>query len=160
MGGYDDHSPRAEIYATIDGTHFRLVGRLPRGVRYPAVARADGRLVIAGGILAGGVSSSAVYVFDPGSGRVGLLGRLATAVGHASAVAVGGSVYVVGGVDATGQPVSAGSRIDVATAKVTPVPVATPVADASVAQAGSKVFLLGGRRNGHAVADVRILGSR
>jgi hypothetical protein len=160
VGGYDDHSPRAEIYSTTDGTHFSLAGRLPYGVRYPAVAAAGGRLVIAGGILASGSPSAAVYVFDPGSGRVRLLGRLAAAVGHASAAALGGSVYLVGGVDATGQPVSAGSRIDVAAAKIASIAVATPVGDAAVAEVGGQAFLLGGRQNGHAVADVRVLSAR
>ncbi len=157
VGGYDDHSPRAEIYATTDGTHFRLAGRLPQGVRYPAVAATGGGLVIAGGILASGAPSSAVYVFDPGSGRVRLLGRLATAVGHASAAQLGGSVYVVGGVDAAGRSVPFGTRVDVTGQKVTRVALAVPVADAAVAQVGSQAFLLGGRRNGRAVADVSVL---
>jgi hypothetical protein len=158
VGGYDDHRPRAEIYATSDGTHFRLAGRLPQGVRYPAVAAADGRLVIAGGILASGAPSSAVYLFDPSSRQVRLLGRLATAVGHASAAALGGTVYVVGGLDAAGRAVTASTRVDVAAAKVTPIGLGVPVADAGVAEAGGEAFLLGGRRSGHAVADVRILG--
>jgi hypothetical protein len=159
VGGYDDHRPRAEIYATSDGTHFRLAGRLPQGVRYPAVAAADGRLVIAGGILASGAPSSAVYLFDPSSRQVRLLGRLATAVGHANAAALGGTVYVVGGLDAAGRAVTASTRVDVAAAKVTPIGLGVPVADAAVAEAGGEAFLLGGRRSGHAVADVRILGT-
>ena len=31
VGGYDGHAPRREIYATTDGTTFRIVGRLPKG---------------------------------------------------------------------------------------------------------------------------------
>ena len=159
VGGYDDHRPRAEIYATTDGTHFRLAGRLPQGLRYPAVAAAGGRVVIAGGTLASGAPSSAVYVFEPGSGQVRLLGRLATAVGHASAVALGGTVYIVGGLDAAGRAATAGTRVDVAAAKVTPIGLEVPVADAAVAEVGGEAFLLGGRRSGNAVADVRILGA-
>jgi hypothetical protein len=158
VGGYDDHSPRAEIYATTDGTHFRLAGRLPHGLRYPAVAASSGRLVIAGGNLASGAPSSAIYAFDPGSGQVRALGRLATATAHASAVTLGGSVYVVGGVDASGRLVSSGTRVDVAAKKVEQVALKVPVADAAVAQVGSRAFLLGGRRNGRAVADVFVLG--
>jgi hypothetical protein len=159
VGGYDDHRPRAEIYATTDGTHFRLAGRLPQGLRYPAVAATSGRLVIAGGILASGAPSSAVYVFDPGSGQIRPLGRLATAVGHASAIAVGGSVYVVGGLDAVGRAATASTRVGVAAANVTQIGLTAPVADAGVAEVEGKGFLLGGRRNGQAVADVRILGA-
>jgi hypothetical protein len=157
VGGYDDHSPRAEIYATTDGRHFRLAGRLPQGLRYPAVAAAAGRLVIAGGILASGAPSSAVYLFDPGSGRVRLAGRLATAVGHASAAALGGAVYVVGGLDAAGRAATTGARVDPVTAKVTSIPLTVPIADAAVAEAAGNALLIGGRRNGQAVAEVRVL---
>jgi hypothetical protein len=155
VGGYDDHVPRAEIYATTDGTHFSLSGRLPHGLRYPAVAASGGRVVIAGGILASGAPSSAIYLFDPGSGKVRVLGQLATATGHASAVTLGGSVYVVGGVDAAGRPVRSATRVN---AKVAQLALNLPVADAAVAQVGNKAFLLGGRRSGRAVSDVRVLG--
>jgi hypothetical protein len=159
VGGYDDRTARSEIYATTDGSHFRLAGHLPQGLRYPAVAATAGRLVIAGGILASGAPSSAVYLFDPSSGRVRLAGRLATAVGHASAAALGDAVYIVGGLDAAGRAATAGARVDPATAKVIPIPLAVPVADAAVAEAGGNAFLVGGRRNGQATAEVRILGA-
>jgi hypothetical protein len=157
VGGYDDHSPRAEIYATTDGTHFSLAARLPYGLRYPAVAASGGRVVIAGGMLANGAPSSAIFAFDPRAGQVRLIGRLATAVGHASAVTLGGSVYIVGGVDASGGPVSLSTRVDVATRTVTQLALTIPVADAAVAQVGSQAFLLGGRRGGRAVSDVRVV---
>jgi hypothetical protein len=157
VGGYDDHTARAEIYATTDGRHFRLVGRLPQGLRYPAVAATAGRLVIAGGILTSGAASSAVYLVDPSSGRVRLAGRLATAVGHASAAAFGGAVYITGGLDAAGGAATGGTRIDPVTATVSSTPLSVPVADAAVAEANGKAFLIGGRRAGHAVAEVRVL---
>jgi hypothetical protein len=157
VGGYDDHSARAEIYATTDGTHFRLAARLPAGVRYPAVAASGGRLVIAGGILSSGAPSAAVYGFDPGSGRVQSLGRLATAVGHASAVTVGGAVYIVGGLDAAGGSVSTASRIDASRATVTSVRLPVPVGDAASTEVGGAAYLIGGRRGGRAVADVRVV---
>jgi N-acetylneuraminic acid mutarotase len=154
VGGYDDHVPRAEIYATTDGTHFTLAARLPHGLRYPAVAAGGGRLVIAGGNLASGAPSSEIYAFDPASGQVRVLGQLATAVGHASAVTLGGSVYIVGGVDAAGRPVSSATRVN---GKVARLALSIPIADAAVAQIGTEAFLLGGRRNGRAVSDVRVL---
>jgi hypothetical protein len=154
VGGYDDHAPRAEIYATTDGTHFSLAARLPHGLRYPAVAASGGRVVIAGGVLASGAPSSAIYGFDPRSGQVRVLGQLATAVGHASAVTLAGSVYIVGGVDAAGNPVRSATRVD---AKVTQLALNVPVADAAAAQIGNEAFLLGGRRSGRAVSDVRVM---
>jgi hypothetical protein len=157
VGGYDDHNPRAEIYATTDGTHFHLAGRLPHGLRYPAVAASGGRLVVGGGNLASGAPSTAIYGFDPGSGQVRILGQLATATAHASAVTLGGSVYIVGGVDAAGQTIPSATRVDATAQKVSPLALNVPLADAAVAQVGSQAFLLGGRRNGRAVADVFVL---
>ena len=58
VGGYDGVRPRAEIYRTTDGVHFRLAARLPSGLRYPAVAAVGTRLVIAGGAAATGPSRS------------------------------------------------------------------------------------------------------
>jgi hypothetical protein len=160
VGGYDDHTARAEIYATTDGLHFRLVGRLPQGLRYPAVAATTGQLVIAGGILSSGAPSSAVYLFDPRSGRVRVAGRLATALGHASAAALGGAVYITGGLDAAGGSAIAGTRVDPVTATVSSTPLSAPVADAAVAEANGEAFLIGGRRAGRAVAEVRVLEAR
>jgi hypothetical protein len=160
VGGYDDHRARPEIYSTTDGTHFRLAARLPAGVRYPAVAAIGGRLVIAGGILSSGAASAAVYGFDPGSGRVQPLGRLATAVGHASAVTIGGAVYVVGGLDAAGGSLSTASRIDASRATVTSVSLPVPVGDAASTVVGGAAYLIGGRRGGGAVADVRVVRAR
>jgi N-acetylneuraminic acid mutarotase len=98
-----------------------------------------------------------VYLFDPGSGRVRLAGRLGTAVGHASAVVLGGAMYVVGGLDASGRTGTVGTRVDPVASTVAALPLSVPVADAAVAEANGKAFLIGGRRNGSAVAEVRIL---
>jgi N-acetylneuraminic acid mutarotase len=100
-----------------------------------------------------------VYVFDPGSGRVRLAGRLGTAVGHASAVALGGAVYIVGGLDASGRPSATALRVDPVAATVAAMPLSVPVADAAAAEANGRAFLIGGRRNGIAVAEVRILAA-
>ncbi len=115
--------------------------------------------MIAGGILATGAASSAVYLVDPSSGRVRLAGRLATAVGHASAVVLGGAVYITGGLDSAGGAAIAGTRVDPVTATITSTPLSVPVADAAVAEANGEAFLIGGRRGGRAVAEVRILGA-
>lgn len=156
VGGFDDHTARAEIYATTDGTHFRLAGRLPRGLRYAAVAASGKQLVIAGGIDSSASASSAVYVFDPASGRVRLFGRLPAGVGHASAVSLAGSVYVIGGADATGSAVSALARVDATAGSVTALAPGASIADAATVQLGSEAFLIGGRRSS-AVPDIYIV---
>jgi outer membrane protein assembly factor BamB len=156
VGGYDGTTARAEIYATTDGTHFVVAGRLPRGLRYPAVAAAAGRLVIAGGADAAGAPTAAVYAFDPRTGSVSRIGSLPTALAHAAAIASGNNVYLVGGIGATGATGRALLRIDATTGTVTRAATAAPVADAAVAAP----YLIGGSRNGHAVADVSELHAR
>jgi hypothetical protein len=102
-----------------------------------------------------------VYLFDPGSGRVRLAGRLGTAVGHASAVGLSGAVYIVGGLDAAGRTAAVGTRVDPVAATVASIPLSVPVADAAVAvaEANGKAFLIGGRQDGQAFAEVRVLGT-
>ena len=156
VGGYDGVSPRAEIYATKDGVHFRVTGRLPQGLRYAAVSAADGRLVIAGGIGAGGPTAD-VYAFDPGTGRVAHVGSLPVPLAHASAATLDGSVYVVGGIDARGRTLAGVSRVDVSRGVIDGVPGAAPVADAAVAQTPHAAYLLGGRANGRTVSGIRVL---
>jgi hypothetical protein len=96
VGGYDGTTPRPEIYRTYDGVHFDLVGRLPVGLRYPAVSAANGDLFIAGGVSASG-TSSAVYRFDAATRHVSTVGRLPVASAHAVAVTVGTAIEVLGG---------------------------------------------------------------
>jgi hypothetical protein len=67
-------------------------------------------------------------------------------------------VYIVGGVDAAGRTVTSATRVDVTRQSAASLTLNVPVADAAVAQVGSRAFLLGGRRNGRAVADVFVLG--
>jgi N-acetylneuraminic acid mutarotase len=159
VGGFDDHTPRAEIYATTDGTHVRLVGHLPHGVRYAAVAAQSGKLVIAGGIV-GTAPSSNVYTFDPASGQVTLIAHLPAPVAHASAVTVGGAVYVLGGIDASGGTASIVTRIDVGARTTHTVSTTAPVADAAVADLPGQPLLIGGRRGTRAVSDIFAIRAR
>src|SRR5205823_5236592 len=75
FGGYDGRFFQPTIYATEDGVHFRTAGRLPVGLRYPAVAATDGRIVIAGGVGLAGPTRS-VYSFEPSTGKVRDVGSL------------------------------------------------------------------------------------
>jgi hypothetical protein len=154
VGGYDGTSARSEIYATTDGTHFRLVARLPEGLRYPAVATAAGRIVIAGGAGTGGPTAG-VYELDPQSRAVTRIGSLPLALAHAAAVAVGPVVYLVGGTDAASNPSRDVIRIDPRTSKVAIVGRTEPVADAAVAGR----YLVGGTRDGSVTATVREVAS-
>jgi hypothetical protein len=157
VGGYDDHSARTEIYATTDGRTFRLAGKLPAGLRYAAVAASGGKLVIAGGIDGAGAATSAVDVFDPGSGRVTEIGRLPNALGHASAVTLGGSVYVLGGSDPARGTLADVTRIDVPSGKIAAVAASAPVSDSAVVVVGSDAYLIGGEVGKRAVSTVRVV---
>ena len=133
IGGFDGTSPQTAIYATRDGTRFRRVGSLPTGLRYAAAAAVGGRVAIAGGVSATGPVAT-VEVFDPATGRTGLLGPLPGPVGHAAAIAFGEVVYVIGGLDAAGNAVRSVTRIDVRTGKISSRrALAHPLSDAGVA---------------------------
>ena len=159
IGGYDGRSPRAEIYRTSDGVHFQLAGRLPVGLRYPAVAAVGPRILIAGGVGAGGVSSS-VYAFDSTTGKTTRVAELPSPVAHAGAAAFGGSVFVVGGADAAGNTVGTISRVDLLQRRAELVPGSIDVSDAGLVVIGSHVFVFGGARQGSAVASIEELQLR
>jgi hypothetical protein len=159
VGGFDGHTPRPEILATRDGRHFTLAGRLPIGLRYPAVTTAGGRVLIAGGQTATGLSA-AVYAFDPVSGHVALLARLGAPLAHAVAVARRNTLYVLGGTDAAGTVMGAISAVDLATHAVAPLTrVIAPRADAASAELGATTFLIGGRSTHTLVTTLEIGGA-
>jgi hypothetical protein len=146
VGGYDGTSPQAAIYGTVDGIHFELAGRLPRGLRYTAVAAAGGRLVVAGGVTPSGPVAT-VSVFDPGTAKVTAAGTLPAPVGHAAAFVLDGEVYVAGGLDAGGHAVRTVSVIDPSTGSVgraAALPLA--VSDGPAVVAGQTAWLIGGWR--------------
>lgn len=97
VGGFDGQQALDTVVAWRPGEPARVVGRLPYGLRYAAVAASDGRVVIAGGSREGTTASSAILAFEPASGRVMRLGELPTPVTHAAAVTIGAYVYVLGG---------------------------------------------------------------
>ncbi len=147
VGGYDGRAPRREIYATADGTTFRIVGRLPKGLRYPAVTAAGTIIVIAGGQAANGPVDT-VTTFDTSNGTISSLSTLPAPVTEASAVTIAGVVYVIGGRDASGNAVSAVVSIDPATGAIgRGDPLRQPVADAGAVSGPDGALLIGGSRS-------------
>src|SRR5581483_922113 len=154
VGGWDGTSLSSTIYATGDGIHFRVAGRLPVGVRYPAVAATSSGLVIAGGRTASGRPAGDVWRFDPATGRTSHLADLPQPVEQAAAFALGGEVYVVGGVDGRGDPSGSVWAVDPSTGRTEALPsLRRPLADAAVALTPGQAWLIGGWRGG-AVAEV------
>jgi outer membrane protein assembly factor BamB len=158
VGGFDGRIPRREIYRTSDGRHFALAGRLPVGLRYPAVAAVGGELVVAGGITASG-ASSVVYVFDTATGRTRSIGRLPAPVGHSSALVLGNRIYVVGGADANGRTSGRVTAIDLGARKVLPVSGVARVSDAGAVVVAGRGLVIGGETDGRTVSTVRILSA-
>jgi hypothetical protein len=154
VGGFDGRAPRREVYRTLDGRTFTLVGRLPFGLRYPAVASADGKLVIAGGASARG-ATAAVYVFDPASGRSTVIGDLPVAVGHAAALASAGHVYVIGGAGSTGAVMGSITEIDPRARSIVHVRGNLVVRDAGVVQFPAETLIIGGATGAGTTRAVR-----
>ena len=97
VGGYNGSVPNREIYAVrADGTVTR-VGSIPVGVRYPAAAALDGRLIIAGGETTSGEPTAAAWSFDPGTRRVQRIADLPAPTDHTAGAVVDGRFYVIGG---------------------------------------------------------------
>lgn len=154
VGGYDAHIPRREIYRTTDGIHFSLVGRLPIGLRYPAVAAVGASVVIAGGTSAAGASDQ-VYVLDTGTGNVRELGRLPAPAAHAQAMTLAGAVYIAGGVDAAGNITGAVTKIVPAARQIVAVPGTVAVSDAATVTLNGYALVIGGATSRGTTASVR-----
>ena len=156
IGGYDGHTPRREIYHTIDGTHFSLTATLPVGLRYPAVAALGANVVIAGGVSPSGVMGE-VYLLNTTTATLRLLGGLPAPVAHAEAFAIGNAVYIAGGIDAAGHITAAITKIEPASDQIIRVPGAVPVSDAATVAADGSELVVGGVTSGGATSAVRRL---
>ena len=97
MGGYTGTRWLDTIVAFREGGSAHVVAHLPVGVRYAAVAAVGTSIVIAGGSLADGSASRAVYRFDPARRVVTRIASLPAATTHAAAASLGGTVFVIGG---------------------------------------------------------------
>ena len=144
LGGYDGvQSPRS-VLRTRDGARFTTLGRLPRGVRYAAVAVVGRTAWVIGG-EENHQELREVFAVDLRSGRVRSAGRLPHGLGHASAVVVGDRILVMGGRTTPDRPTAAmwwfqPSRGSWHRAGRLPY----PVADAATAVTRNAAYLLGG----------------
>ncbi len=96
IGGYDGTNWLNTILAWRPGAPVRVAGHLPVGLRYSSASAIDGAVLIIGGSTPSG-ASDAIYRFDPTTGSVRRIGRLAHPNTHAGAATLGSSVYLVGG---------------------------------------------------------------
>ncbi len=152
VGGFDGTALTPDVLATTDGVHYRVVGRLNQGVRYPAVAAVGHSIWILGGQTgtaegATGTEVDLIQRFDVDRGASTVVGHLPHRMAHAMAFALGGDLYVAGGRTASG-PLSDILAVsnDGAASSFGALP--GPRADAGVAVIGSTAWLLGGETTG------------
>lgn len=96
-GGWDGSSTNARVFDVSAAGHVAVLGRIPVGVRYPAVGALGRRLVVAGGELSDGTPTARVWAFDPATGRVSSLPDLPAPIDHGAGVTLGGWFYEIGG---------------------------------------------------------------
>lgn len=163
VGGFTGRAMARDILATTDGRSFHVVGRLAIGVRYPAVAAVGGEVYVLGGALAttegtaSGAQTAAVQRFDPGTGKVTVIGHLPRAIAHAMAFTLDGNLYLVGGRHGP-TATAAIMRIALTNARATVVgSLPQALSDAAVAVVGGQVWLVGGETSGPSAPSNRLL---
>ncbi|MGH7904074.1 MAG: hypothetical protein ACREPA_08105, partial [Candidatus Dormibacteraceae bacterium] len=142
-GGYDGQSAALSVLATTDGSHFRVLGRLPHAVRYAAAAVLGRYLYVIGGEWSG---RPVPYVqrLDLATGGAAVVGGLAVPTGHAAALVLDGELWVLGGRTAVGAT-DAILRMDPGGTGFQPAGrLPAPVSDAGAAVLGGVGYLLGG----------------
>ena len=142
------------------------VGLLPVALRYAAVAAVGQQLVIAGGMLASGSASDAIFIFDAATHKLReLKAKLPAGLFSASAVTLGSLAYVLGGAKVTGVgsaatvvPVSTIYSVDPATGKLaTAGSLQYALAEASATVVRQTIYIAGGLSGGNAVSYVGTL---
>ena len=96
-GGWDGSATNARVFDVSAGGQVEALGRIPVGVRYPAVGAFGRRLVIAGGELSDGNPTARVWSFDPATGSVSRLPDLPAPIDHGAGADLGGWFYEIGG---------------------------------------------------------------
>jgi len=104
------------------------------------------RVLLAGGLTAADVSSDAVSIVGPGSGR--LLGPLPSALHDAAAVELGAAVYVMGGGDGSRQ-LDQILRIDARGRTAVAGRLPAPSSDQAAAAVGGTAYVVGGFTGSH-----------
>ncbi|MBV8979503.1 MAG: hypothetical protein JO086_01240 [Acidimicrobiia bacterium] len=136
---------QAVVRATLAGW------RLPAPLSRPAVAVADGRIFLLGGLAAGDVSTPRVVSVDPATGQSSVAGTLAVAVHDAAGAAVGGVPTVFGGGGA--RTIDAVQAFQAGAGHVT-AHLPRPRSDLASASGDGSAFVVGGFDGGALTPDV------
>ncbi len=143
VGGYDGQQMDPAVLATSNGRTYRRLSRLPRPVRYGAVAIAGRWLWVMGG-LAGGGATAAIQRVDVRDGSAQVVGRLPAPTSGATAMVLGGRIVVLGGL-VGGHPSRQMVSVDPGTGRARRVgQLPEPVSNAAGAVVGGRGWLVGG----------------
>jgi DNA-binding beta-propeller fold protein YncE len=162
IGGYDGASYSPNVLATSNGTHFRVVARLPVPVRYAAVAGAGNRIWVLGGEIPAG-DTSAIQQINLTTGKAAIVGRLPAPVSGATGFTLGGQIFIAGGQVARHGRLTTSNRVlsfrpgQHQTREAGRLPV--PVANAAATVVSGTAFMLGGtdgRRSVPTVTQLRL----
>lgn len=144
FGGFDGTTMPAAVLESSNGRDFRVAGRLAVAVRYPAVAVAQGKVLLFGGERYNAMVD-VVQRFDPSSGRTRVVARLPRPWGHGAAFTVGPRVLLAGGRLGPDTLTSAMWAFDPGSARFRRAGrLPYPVADMGVASGAHVEYLLGG----------------
>lgn len=155
IGGYDGSAPLADVLATTDGQHFRVMARLAHGVRYPAAAVVGDALYVLGGETSSGDTADVQRV-DLATGRVSVVGRLPTPLAHAGFGALGDRIVLAGGRRA-GTPTALVQAYDVRSGTTTTVgSLPQALTDPASAVIGGALWLFGGEHGAAVDTVVRV----
>lgn len=148
IGGFDGYGPQGDVWATANGTTFRVVAHLAQPVRYPAVAVRGEDVYVFGGLISGGEYNGSftadIQEVAPFTGTTKVVGHLPQPLAHAMGASIGGRLVVIGGSTPSG-PSRQVLWFDPATASVSKVgTLPQPLTDAAVATIGTTTYLLGG----------------
>jgi Kelch motif len=138
VGGYTGSRYASAILRYDGGGRTSTVARLPAGTRYAGVAVLGDRILVAGGLVPSGTSSS-VYSVDPASGSVRRVATLPAPEAHAGMAALGNALYLVGGrqvLRIVGRSVTVAARLPVA------------LSDPAVVALGGRIVIVGGGTSG------------
>jgi N-acetylneuraminic acid mutarotase len=156
VGGYDDTSSLDTIVAWSPGRPASVVGHLPVGLRYAAVAATGNRLIILGGAH-NAVATRSILAFDAATGRLSVIGRLPAPVAHGTAVTIGSTVYLLGGrrTATTGSQTAQIVAVNPASGRSRVVGrLPRPTSDIGVAATGNAATLAGGLSPTGALATI------
>jgi hypothetical protein len=144
LGGYDGSgSPKDIVMLSATGRP-SIVGTLDIGVRYSAVAVADGALWLFGGEHDAHLVT-AIQRIDTRSWRTRVVGHLERPLTHAAAVVLDGDILLAGGRLRVGSVTSQVWRFDPESSMLNRAGrLPYPVADAAVATAHGAAYVLGG----------------